>query len=256
MMAFTRTGAVALAAALLLAAGSASATVMYGGWVGPNVTFSNVQETSAAGPEPLWDAPTYVGNQMLFFPSAFVATTNGGGTSFVSSQLQAQFSGTSALDVITAINITEFGDYTIGGFGGTGATGAYASTSGIVTVLADINGPIAPVEIPFVATYTPASNESSGLVLFDYPNDFGTGIWSASVMVDVASVVPNATVVQLSLDNALFAASEGGTSSLIQKKVVDGPAVAINVIPEPGTAILVGAGLLVLGLRGRRGRAD
>jgi len=255
MRAFTRAGirasALALGLVLCFAAGQASATVMYGGHVGPNVTFSNVQETSAIGPEPLWDAPVYVGNQMLFFPSAFVAASSGGGIDTVSSQLQAQFSGTTALDTITQIDITEFGDATLSGVGGA-ATGASAAMSGFVTVLADTSGAIAPVVIPFTAAYTPAGSVVGGQLVLGLPGDAGVTIWSATTSVDIASVVPNATLVQLSLDNTLSAASEVDTSSLIQKKVVDGPAVIIDVIPEPGTALLVGSGLFIMSLRTRR----
>ena len=60
----------------------------------------------------------------------------------------------------------------------------------------------------------------------------------------------------MELVNDLYAFSEAGTSAQIQKKVVNGPAVMIEVVPEPGTALLVGGGLLIMSLRGRRtGRA-
>lgn len=250
MMAFSRLSTWALGAAVVLLAGQAAATTSYGSYVGPNVTYTNMQETSTSGdPEPIWEAPTGLANQLLFFPTNFRANANptNGPFDHTGSQFQTLISGTSPTDVLTALNITEFGDAQIAGFGVGAGTGTFASMAGFLTVLSDINGPITPVVIPFTGVFTPSDTLTFG-------SNFGTTIWSATVSINIAAYVENATSAQLSLDNDLYAFSEATTTAAIQKKVVNGPAVIIEVIPEPGTAILVGGGLLVMAIRGRRTR--
>jgi hypothetical protein len=90
---------------------------------------------------------------------------------------------------------------------------------------------------------------------FVRPTYIGTSLWNGSVVVDVESIVANATKVQLSLDNDLYAYTElAGNVAKIQKKVVDGPSIIIGVIPEPGTILLLGGGLLAMGIRARSRR--
>jgi hypothetical protein len=55
--------------------------------------------------------------------------------------------------------------------------------------------------------------------------------------------------VRVALDNDLYAYSEAGTSSKVQKKVTNGLVVTV---PEPGALALLVLGCLSLGLRGRR----
>lgn len=226
---------------------AAWATTAYTDVIGTNVSFTGIQESSSYGdPEPLFDQPIGSGNQLLFFPPNFVAQSTGGGVDATGSQLQLTMSGNSVVDTITQINITEYGDWNLSGFGGTAATGVQISMTGFLTVMEDTSGPITPVVIPISGTFAPKS-------LWDFPTDGpNSGLWSGGFSVDVTAYVANATVIELSLDNDMFAGSEGGTSAKIQKKVVDGPAVVIEVIPEPGTALLVGTGLAIMGLRARR----
>jgi len=235
--------------ALLVSSAPALATTSYTSVVGTNVSFTGIQESSSWGDaEPLFDQPTGSGDQLLFFPPNFLATAAGaGGFDATGSQLQLTISGNTASDIITTVMVSEFGDATLIGVG-TAATSTTVSLSGFLTVMENIDGPISPVIINFVGTFTP----SDSLAL---PGDSGTTIWSGGFSVDVSAYVPNATVVKLSMDNDLYAFSEAGTSAKIQKKVVDGPAVVITVIPEPGTAVILGGGLLVLGLLSRRSRA-
>jgi len=238
-----------LAATLVAAVGlasSASALTMYTTVVTPLWTFSSIQESSSFGdPEPLFDQPLSAGNQLVFFPPNFAATSTGGsGLDATGSQLQLMISGNSLGQFIDTVNLSEFGDVVLAGFLGTGATGAFASMAGFVTVVEVNNVSVAPIVIPFSGIFTPGST-------FTFPANPGTTLWSGSISVDVASVVANATKVVVSLDNDLYANSEATTSAKIQKKVVDGPAIIISV-PEPGALALLALGCLSLGLRARR----
>lgn len=234
---------------------AAFATTVYSDVVGSSVSFTGIQETSTFGdPEPLFGAPTGVGNQLLFFPSNFSASSAGDGINpgpvdQTGSQLQLTISGNSPTDTIDTLLITEYGDTSLTGTG-TSSTGTSLQMSGQLTVLADTTGAIAPVVIPWSGTFTPSA---SGL--FDLVTNPGTTLWSGSVSIDVASYLApgqHATVAQLSYDNALYAFSEANSSATIQKKVVSGPAVTIQVVPEPATGLLLAGGLIALGLRARR----
>lgn len=226
----------------LAAAPIASATTFYPDYSGSTIDFTGINETSSFGdPEPLFGAPTGVGDSLLFFPSTFLASTAGGGVDQTGSLLNLTMTATGG-NTIDTFTITEFGDATLSG-AGTAGTGTFASLAGFATVLATTGGPIVPVIIPFVGVFAP----SDTLTL---PTDPGTTIWTASAFIDVASVVPDATLIELQFDNNLFAFSEASSSATIQKKVVGGPAVVITV-PEPATAALLFVGLLGIRARSR-----
>ena len=231
------------AGVLLVAAPSAQALTAYTDVLGPYVNFTGIQESSSYGdPEPLFDQPVGGLDSLLFFPPNFNANSAGGGIDSTGSQLQLLISTSNPLATIDQVLIEEFGDATLLGFGGA-STGAQITMSGFLTVQETLSGPIAPVVIPWVGVFTQD--------LFLLPGDSGVTIWSGSALIDVASVVPNATKAFLSFDNDMFAASEASTSSKIQKKVVDGPAVIITVIPEPSTFALLGGALAALSIRAR-----
>jgi len=236
-----------VALAVVALAGTAQATTNYGDFAGTNVDFLQVRETSSFGdPEPLFGAPTVTGDQLLFFPADFTATTSGaGGLDQTGAQLQLEFVAQNGT-TLDLFEIEEFGDNLLLG-AGTGATGTFISLSGFITVTETLSGPISPTVIGFTGVYAPSQS-------FSLPGDFGTSLWSASATVDIASIVPDATRATLSLDNDLTAFSEAGTSAKTQKKVVDGPAIVIEIVPEPTTAAMFGLGLVGLSIFSRRNR--
>ena len=87
------------------------------------------------------------------------------------------------------------------------------------------------------------------------PEGAGTRIWTGFLSIDVDSVIAGgggsgqATLVRISLANTLTAFAESGASARIEKKDIDG--LAITVVPEPGTALLMGLGLFGLAASNR-----
>jgi len=235
--------------ALALAA-PAGATFVHGNFAGTNVNFVGVQETTqtAGDPEPIWGSPTVVGNVMTFSPTSFLATTAGGGFDSDHSTLQMDIDASGLLDTIEIINITEVGDAVL--LGGA-STGVLLSMAGTIRVNATTAGAITPVTVPWVGIFNTGD-------FFDAVTNPGTTGWIGSVSIDVAAILANAgifdpaTSVTLAYNNNLQAFSEPGLSSAtVQKKAVDGPAVIIEVIPEPATGALLVGGLIALGIRSR-----
>lgn len=253
--------ALALSSLVVLVVQSALATTSYPDYVGTNITFSGIKETSTFGdPEPLFEAPTGVGDSLLFSPTNFTATASGvGGNDSTGALLNATMTATS-LSTIDMLNFTEFGDATLTGAPSAG-TGVFTSLAGYVRVL-EVNGlPITPVTIGFNAgagtngSFSPAAIGSTGL---DRNTNPGTTLWSGTLSVDIAAALvlagyaPQATKVELALDNDLYAYSEfASNTAKVQKKAVTGPTIVITVIPEPGTAVLLGLGLVAVTVRAR-----
>jgi hypothetical protein len=227
---------------LALVAGPASATTVYGNYSGATMDFLGVQETSTFGdPEPLFEAPIVIGDSLFFSPSSYLATAAGaGGFDQTGALLEMTLAATSG-NYIETVTITEAGDTFLVGGGGTAATGAFVGVSGFITVTGANGAPIAPVIIPYTAIFTQDT--------FALPGDFGNTTWVGTAIVDVASVVPNATEAVFDLDNNLYAYSEAGTSSLIQKKVANALVISL---PEPTSVALMGLGLVAAAFAGRR----
>jgi hypothetical protein len=263
-----------LALLVSLAAGDAAfATNTYPSYLGVSVSFTNIQETSTQGDPELppagagtccFGAPVGSGDQLLFFPTDFTATATGpSAIDTTGAQLQTLITATGPGATIDQVLISEFGDLTLLG-GVDSGTGVFASMVGFVTVL-EVNGiAVAPTVIAFnagganpfgvTAAFTPGDVGDGDYHRANY--GAGTAVWDGQVVVDVQTIVPNATKVQLSLDNDLYAyTAANGITAKIQKKVVSGPSIIIGVIPEPSTALLLGGGLLAMAIRAR-GRRD
>lgn len=223
-----------LSSAALLAAPGAVATVNYGDFLGTDVDFLQVSETttSVGDPEPLLEAPTLggTGTQLLFSPSAFVSSCIGPSTSdTTSTNLTTTIAAQTGVHIET-ISLMAAGDTTLLQFPpfGDASTNSAVTLSGTATVTETTSGPIAPVMIPFSGVFTPGDT-------FSLPGNFGTSNWSGSIDVDVISSVALATVVELSLDNALDTNCGVGLgvppTALMQNKDLSGPTVALLVNP-------------------------
>lgn len=231
---------------LLLVPVGASATAIHGDFTGTTRSFLGVQETtqSPGDPEPLFGAPTVIGDQLLFFPSQFTATSAGGGADQAASLMEMTIRSDDG-SAIDRILIQEFGDVDLAGVG-SAATSASVSLGGFITILEVLGQTVAPFVIPFTATYTASDT-------FELPGDAGFQIWTATADVDLTQISGEPiTKLKLSFNNILDATSEAGTSAIIQKKVVNGPAILVTV-PEPALCMLFMLGLL--GTVGRSARA-
>jgi hypothetical protein len=144
---------------------------------------------------------------------------------------------------IDDVLLTEAGDTTLASF-----LDALAATSVSATVFVDI------FEIDGVSVNNINGNAQ---MTFTQNGQFettdegvGTHIWNGSLLIDLDQIIANAggsgraTRVQLNLDNTLVAYAASGASARIEKKDIDG--LAITVVPEPTTALLMGLGLLGL----------
>jgi hypothetical protein len=227
---------------LLLAAVVLSAQTSYALDVpGLTVDFLGITETSSSGDAlPLFGTPTGAGDTLTFSPT-FSASASAGGFDITQSQLQLVIQTSVLGATILQVKIDELGSTTLGGTG-TAGTGSFVGVGGSLLITHTTGGALGvPVSIPITGTITAGGT-------FTLPTNPGMTPWTGSVVIDVASIVPDATRAVLAFDNDMFASSEAGSDASIQKDYVK-----ITVIPEPGTAALCGVGLLLLSLH-RRGR--
>lgn len=200
----------------------------YGDLSGATIDFLNINEANNSlsnSDIDLFGAPTVSGDQILFFPTQFISSSVDGASDTTTGTLQMFLQakpGTS----IERVRIEEFGDYLFTG-SGTNATQA---------------------DVSLYLTVTPYG---AGGTLTDFNSyDFELPIHSSGgfdLIADVIFDIP-VTAAMISLNNNLSTTSEDGTTSLIQKKVVNGPAVALSVnpVPVPGAAWLILTGIVGL----------
>lgn len=240
---------VAVLACFALASATASATTFYADQTGASFFFQNMQEdtTTAGDPEPIFGAPTVSGDTLIFTPTAFASNASGGASD--------QTNGTFRVDIVSQDNtsiaieellVTELGDYSLTGAGTSGTTAS--ALAGAFLVINEVN-----VAGSIIATALATS--VTDFVSFDTPTQAGG--WTLSLYADISAFLDPfysddvfATSVSVVWNNDLATNSELGTTAQIQKKI-GLPAVTMEVIPEPGTGLLVGMGLLGMALRRR-----
>lgn len=231
----------------------------YGTFAGDTVIFQNVTEDSSTDVSALFGGPRISGNSLAFSPTAFGAYAKSGGSQFASSTLSMLITGTGRY-AVDRILLTEHGDYTLVGSRGTANTYAKVWAPLTVTVY-KVNGQdIAPLIYQTTnMTFAPDGG------VFTLPGDKGSGVaWGGSITLDVTSLLRDngyqgyATLVGLSWENNLQAASEIGTISYIKAKEAGGTGVTIlpAVVPEPMTFVGVLLGLTGLATYVRRRTAS
>jgi len=232
--------ALSLSAALLLA--SAAQAANYGNFVGSTVVFQNVRDQNG-----LFGAPTVSVDSLDFSPNAFEADC-AVAPGCPPSPVQVDDTLTLAIQAnsgsfIDDILLTEAGDTTLSSF-----LNALAATQVTASVFIDIfaidgvavNGINANAQMVF----------TQGGIYETTDEGPGTHLWSGSLLIDLDQIIANAgasgraTRVEINLNNTLVAFAQDGAAARIEKKDIDG--LAITVVPEPGTALLMGLGLLGL----------
>ena len=248
-----------IAVCLLFGAAASIATaetIDYGDFTGPDITFIGVTEDSITDGLPLFDEPTLAGNSLVFNPASFEAFSEGGGIDLTDASLTMEIRSTNELGM-SAINITEGGDFVVDGIGSDNTFVQIAAPVWVTII--EVDGlSIDPILITGSLEITP---NGGNFQLVDGGNGVGS-TWEGHLTVDLDAALAaagidgaaTATRVLFNMDNTLIASSEDGSVAFIKKKSA---IIGITpIVPEPSSIVLVGFGLLTLagGLWRRRKR--
>ncbi len=224
----------------MLITGTAYAA-LYGDYVGSTVVFEQVTDQNG-----LYGAPVVSADSLDFNPNSFEAgcPVHGCVSELVDDTLTFTIQA-NATHFVEDIILSEAGDFNLSTFVGTDL----AVTSIAANVFIDI------LEIDGVAVNNINANTSmvftnAGSFIRDQTID-GTGTtsaaWIGGLSIDLDAIIigagqtGQATRVTLNINNTLTAFAGGAAIAFIEKKDFDG--LAVTVVPEPGTAILMGLGL-------------
>lgn len=237
-MRFSQTAGIAIIS-LLFALGSQgdARAASYGTFSDGTVSFLDVQDDNG-----LFGAPTLSGGQLDFGAASFSAScvngTCGGGTT-VSDALRFQIS-TTAANAPTAIVIRLSGETDSQEF----LPGTIAATSVSSSVAVDIFE-VDGVSVNNISFAAPVEFDSGGQ--FSNPDLVP---WSGELRIDLTdllaqnAVVGSATLIGFDLSTTLTAFSQDGQIATIELNDFE-----ILLVPEPGTAVLIGLGLFGLAKR-------
>lgn len=238
----TLTAVACLAAtALLSSAAARAATINYGNFNAPPVSFLQVTESSGTDPVPLFGPPSPYPVGLDFNPT-FTSNASAGSADITDGQLNFTISSAPGIG-ITGLNLFEAGDYTLAGGGGPPTS----VTAGVIlrATITQINGlPVAPINLPPVnASFSDA-----------LPGPAVAAPWSLGLFNNIAAALQpgqNATRVDIAINNTLVTTSEPNSIAFIAKKEFQ-IGITTN-IPEPATLAMVGlAGVGLVAARRRR----
>ena len=202
----------------------------YGMLNGVSVDYLDITESND-GSGPLFGAPAIAGDTLDFDPIGFAASSSG--NSLVDGQLNFAVKSKSATP-ISKLVLDESGDFTLQGLGNASAQATVGTTVQVKVV--EVGGVAQFIDGgQFTMTFTPVGSGGNGS--FKLPGDAGTAVpWKGHLDIDVSAISPNATKIEVVLDNALTALGADGGVARIAKKDFSG--LVIN-LPEPSAASLV-----------------
>lgn len=227
-------------ASTLFLVGSAQAA-LYGDYIGSTVVFEAVEDQNG-----LYGAPVVSADSLDFNPNTFEAgcPLNSCVSELVDDTLTFTVQA-NAGQVVEDILLSEAGDFSLSTF----VLDDLAVTSVSASVFIDI------LEIDGTAVNN--INANAAMVFTDSGSyqrafaDLGVGTtsnaWTGALTLDLDSIIAasglsgQATRVTLNINNTLTAYAGGAALAFIEKQDFDG--LAVTVVPEPGTALLMGLGL-------------
>ncbi len=191
-------------------------------------TVTDLIESSATDPTPLYGSPIVVGDSLTFSTGPFAAAQAGIGADITSGQLSFVIQADPGL-FIESISLEEIGDFL--NLGGTAVVTAGGTL--VATILDPLAGGFVSDPIDFDLVFPLIGT--------------GSGIWSGDALVDIAQY--QATRIRIDLDNTLIASSNReADAAFIDKKALT-VHIEFDDIPEPATMALMGIGLLAIGRR-------
>ncbi len=229
--------------ALSVATASAG-TMNYGDFMGDNITYEQVTEDNNQAPDVLlYSAPSVAGDSLLFDPVNFLSEVNPGpGAQIVDAQMSTTVRAKPGY-LIDTLHISEAGDYTLIGLPDTNAQ-AWVGAAFFWKAFNAAGDLVGDSTANMV--FTSGGGEFGGQ--FSMPGDEGIAqIWEGSVTLDLSGLA--ATVVELTFDNTLSTSAEENASAFIKKKEISGIVITPELIPEPGSIVLLllaGLGLFVV----------
>ena len=188
-------------------------------------TVTDLIESSATDPTPLFGAPIVVGDSLSFSTGPFAAAQAGVGADITAGQLSFVIQADPGL-FIESISLDEIGDFLL--LGNTAEVTAGGTL--VATILDPLTGGFVSSPIVFDQTFPLTGT--------------GSGIWSGASTVVLTQL--SATRVRVDLDNILIARSDDPTdAAFIDKKALT-VNVTFNEVPEPATLALLGIGLVAV----------
>lgn len=214
---------------LLTTARPVAAAFDYGDFASATLTYQDVSESSITDAVALFGPPSLNGNDLVFSPTQFIATSTDGVADQTVGLLMADMVAADG-HTIDHVVIRELFSFEM-----TANTSSAVSIAGLL-VLTDLTpGHGAPVYFaPLVVVGNPAG---------PYVGPGSAVDWVAEAALDLSGL--GITHAAITFNDILHAVSVQGGTSWIEKTHIE------ILVPEPSSLVLAMAGLLVLGLRRR-----